>query len=121
MRPGEKVNGAARSRHAKNGAVSSGRRGGHSKASIEGIVQMSRGLGKRIQNDLQTRPEALLIAVGGASFLAGAILGSRLGRLILSAAIPFGIQHLVESEVAPRLQSYVKDLMHDDESSAAPS
>jgi hypothetical protein len=67
---------------------------------------------------METHPEALLVAVGGASFVAGALLGSRLGRILLSAAIPLGLQHLVESEVGPRIRSYVKDLLHDTDGGA---
>ncbi len=80
---------------------------------------MGRGLGSRVQRDMETHPEALLVAVGGASFVAGAVLGSRLGRILLSAAIPLGLQHLVESEVGPRLRSYVRELLHDGDSSAS--
>lgn len=112
MRSSEKVEGTPRARNGKsNGASSHGHGRRHAKASIQGVMKMGRGLSHRLQHDLETHPEALLVAVGGASFLAGAILGSRLGRLILSAAIPFGVQSLVESEVAPRLRSYVQDLL----------
>jgi len=119
MRSSEKVETTPRVRHAKaNGSPIHGR-GRHGKSSIQEIVKMGRGLGSRLQRDMGTHPEALLVAVGGASFLAGAVLGSRLGRIILSAAIPLGIQHLVESELGPRLRTYVQGLMSDGDSDAA--
>jgi hypothetical protein len=103
-----------RARHAKsNGSASHGPKGTHGKSSIQEIVKMGRGFGSRVQRDMETHPEVLLVAVGGASFLAGAVLGSKIGRIILSAAIPLGIQHLVESELGPRLRTYVQELMSD--------
>jgi hypothetical protein len=59
---------------------------------------------------MTARPGAVLLAVGGASFLAGAIVGSRLGRAILHAAIPVGLQYLVETELGPRLRTVLADL-----------
>jgi hypothetical protein len=113
MRPSEKVGVTPRTRHSRaNGSPMNGHRTGHAKASVQEIVKLGRSVSRRIQRDMGTHPEALLVAVGGASFLAGAILGSRLGRIILSAAIPFGLQHLVETELGPRLRTYVQELMH---------
>jgi hypothetical protein len=106
-----------RARHPKtNGSASKVQKGGHAKSPIQEIVKMGRGFGTRVQRDMETHPEVLLVAVGGASFLAGAVVGSRLGRILLSAAIPLGLQHLVESELGPRLRSYVRDLMSDGDS-----
>jgi hypothetical protein len=115
MQPSEKAERAPRTRHAKsNGApIHGSRKGSGAKSSIQEIVKMGRGFSSRVQRDMDTHPEALLLAVGGASFVAGAVLGSRLGRILLSAAIPLGLQHLVESEVGPRLRSYVKELLQD--------
>jgi hypothetical protein len=119
MKPSEKVEGAPRTRHAKNnGSPSNGHKSEHTRGSVHEIVKMGRGLGRRVQRDMETHPEALLIAVGGASFVVGAILGSRLGRLLLSAAIPLVLHHLVEGEVGPRLRGYVQDLLHGDDNAA---
>jgi threonine/homoserine efflux transporter RhtA len=62
---------------------------------------------------MDAHPVAVLAAVSGASFLAGAVLGSRFGRAILLAAIPFALERLVASELAPRLWSYMEGLMRE--------
>jgi hypothetical protein len=120
MPQSEKRDGSAKPRRAKsNGAKSNGHDLGKSNASIQEIVKLGRDLSERVQRDMETHPEALLVAVGSASFVAGAVLGSRLGRFVLSVAIPLGIQHLVASEVSPRIRTYVEELLRNDETPVA--
>jgi hypothetical protein len=114
MRQSERVESAAtpRTRHAKsNGTHTNGHRT-QAKSSLKDVVKLGRGLPRKLRRDMEAHPEALLATVGGASFLAGAILGSRIGRAILTAVIPFGLQHLVESELGPRLWIYVEGLLN---------
>jgi len=75
---------------------------------------MARTVQRKLRRDLQERPEIVLAAVAGASFVAGAVVGSRMGRLLLSALIPFGLQHLLTTQVAPRIAGYVAHWMDDD-------
>jgi hypothetical protein len=108
----DKADGSPRERHPKNhGSRSNGRANGSGKSPIKDFVTMGRGLPRRLHRDFEKHPEASLAVVGGASFLAGVILGSRLGRAVLSAAIPFGLQYLLESEHGPRLRAYAEDLL----------
>jgi hypothetical protein len=62
---------------------------------------------------MRERPELVLATVSGASFLAGALLGSRLGRAVLAALVPIAIQHAVEAELGPRLRAYMSGLFED--------
>jgi hypothetical protein len=73
--------------------------------SLREVIRRGRGLPQKLRRAVETHPEVALIAVGGVSFLAGVLLDSRLGRAVLSVAVPFGLQRLVESELAPRLWS----------------
>jgi hypothetical protein len=75
------------------------------------VVRMGRSLPRKVKREMTLRPEILLVTVGGVSFLAGAVLGSRLGRALLAAAIPIGLERLVSSEVAPKLVKYAKDML----------
>jgi hypothetical protein len=80
--------------------------------SLNDVFLMGRRLPRKVRRDLQAHPQATLAILGGASFLAGAIFGSRLGRTLLSVAIPFGVQRLLETEVGPRLRTYVDEWLH---------
>jgi hypothetical protein len=78
------------------------------------VVRAGRSLPRKVKREMALRPEILLITVGGASFLAGAVLGSRLGRALLAAAIPIGLERLVSSEFAPKLVSFAKGMLEKD-------
>jgi hypothetical protein len=83
------------------------------------VVRMGRSLPRKVKREMAIRPEMLLITVGGLSFLAGAVLGSRLGRALLAAAIPIGVERLVSSEVAPKLLKYAKGMLGDETETAS--
>jgi hypothetical protein len=87
--------------------------GAESPRSIDDLGRMARRAQRKVQRELQERPEVVLAAVAGASFIAGAAVGSRLGRLLLAALVPLGLQHVVATRLAPRLAAYVEQLMHD--------
>jgi hypothetical protein len=95
------VEGAQRARHVRsNGAASNGHGNRHAQASLGEVLEMVRGLPRRLHSNMDVHPVAVLAAVGGASFLAGAVLGSRFGRAVLFAAIPIALERLVASELA---------------------
>jgi hypothetical protein len=75
------------------------------------VVRMGRSLPRKVRKEMAIRPEILLVTVGGVSFVAGAVLGSRLGRALLAAAIPIGLERLVSSEVLPKLLKYAKEML----------
>jgi hypothetical protein len=81
------------------------------KTSMKNALKLGRGLPRRLMRDIEAHPEATLATIGGASFVAGMVLGSRIGRAILAAMIPSGIQYLFASELGPRLVAYVEDLI----------
>jgi hypothetical protein len=110
MLPRESVDGARRGarRVRSNGAAHASVPVG--KSSVAELVEMARRLPRKVQREMAARPVVVLATVGGAAFFAGAVLGSRLGRAVLFAAIPVGLQHLVETELGPRLWTYMADL-----------
>jgi hypothetical protein len=85
------------------------------------FVRLGRALPRKVRKEMSIRPEVVLVAVGGGAFLAGAILGSRLGRALLSAAIPIGLERLVTAELGPRLLSYAKEMWSDVDGEASES
>jgi hypothetical protein len=82
-------------RPAKTGSA---RRGAKAVASAptrgpaRGAVGFVRSLPKTIGAQLRAHPPEALAAVGAASFALGAVLGSRLGRLLLAVAVPFALK-----------------------------
>jgi len=86
---------------------------GDAPRSVEDVVRIARTTRRRIERELNDRPAVVLAAVAGASFVAGAAVGSRVGRILLSALIPFGLQQLLVSGVAPRIAAYVGQIMSE--------
>jgi hypothetical protein len=74
---------------------------------------MSQNLSRRIRREVAERPEIALATVSGASFLAGAFLGSRLGRAAVALLVPMGIRHFVETDLAPRAWAYLTTLLDE--------
>jgi hypothetical protein len=118
----ERVHGAPTRRRAKrNGTRHTKPTKTSARFSLREVVRRGRGLPQRLRLAVETHPEVALIAVGGVSFLAGVLLDSRLGRAVLSVAVPFGLQRLVESEIAPRIWRSALDAIRraTDEASVA--
>ena len=104
MHPRERVTGAPSRRTARrNGARGARPTKTFARLSLGEVVQRGRELPGRLRRAVETNPEVALIVVGGVSFVAGVLLDSRLGRAVLTVAVPFGLQRLVETELAPRL------------------
>jgi hypothetical protein len=83
--------------------------GGSKKPSIQEVLALFSDLPSRLHRAVETDPAAVLAVVGGASFLAGMVLGTRVGRAVLAAAIPIGLQQLVATKIAPWIRTYVDD------------
>jgi hypothetical protein len=62
---------------------------------------------------MKSHPTTVLAVVGGVSFGLGALLGSRLGRLALAAAIPLVVKRLLEGELGQGLAGYAEKLADD--------
>ena len=113
MQSNEKEGDVAPSRHPRSNGAHGGHRSHHGKPALEQWVGMGRRLPRKLRRDMETRPEAVLAAVAGASFLAGLLLGSRLVRSFLVAAVPAGIHHLVGSELGPHLWSRMQEVLRE--------
>jgi hypothetical protein len=114
--PSESAPNAARPRRARSSTRN------HDNGAWNGfsdVVRMGRSLPQKVKKEMAIRPEMLLVTVGGVSFLAGAVLGTRLGRALLAAAIPIGLERLVSSEVAPKLLKYAKEMLGNETKNGA--
>jgi hypothetical protein len=99
--------GAARSGH-ENGVSASHRA---SRRSFGDALRIAREMPAVARRELKARPMATLVAVGGISFLLGAVCGSRLARAALYAAIPYVITRLIEGEFGERLRQTGQELL----------
>jgi hypothetical protein len=87
------------------------RTNGHPTAkNLDELRRLGKTLPRKVRREMAERPELVLAAVAGVSFLAGATLGSRLGRAVLGAAIPIALERLVTGQLVPRLTKYAEDL-----------
>jgi hypothetical protein len=92
---------------------------GSARGSMRELIQIGRTLPGKLQRAMKTHPGTVLTALGGASFLAGVVLGSRLGRAALALSIPFALEQLIESDLGPRLWRSVEELMGEDHAGTA--
>lgn len=78
---------------------------------VRRVKRARRELMNRMQAEMRTRPEMTLATVGGVSFIAGALLGNRLGRAIMYAVVPYAISRVVKGQLGPKLQEYIQELI----------
>ncbi|MGH7440072.1 MAG: hypothetical protein ACRENE_30650 [Polyangiaceae bacterium] len=58
-------------------------------------------------------PATVLATVAGASFVAGAVIGSRLGRALLVALAPLGLSYAAKSGIGEDVRHWVADVLSD--------
>jgi hypothetical protein len=81
------------------------------------------GLGslpKRVKARFEANPVSSVAAVAAGSFVLGTLLGSRLVRLALAAAIPLAVERLFQGAVGEKLVAYARTVTGGAERSAAP-
>jgi ElaB/YqjD/DUF883 family membrane-anchored ribosome-binding protein len=97
------------------------KRNGHQKkAALRGerqhltdVVRLARELPRRAQAGMRDRPQTTLAAVAGASFVLGTLLGTRIIRAALYAAVPYAAVQVMKGELGEKLLSYASNLMHE--------
>jgi hypothetical protein len=86
---------------------------GQAHATNQSIVRFVRGLPRAIGVQMRTHPPETVAAVGAVSFALGAVVGSKLGRLMLAVAIPLAIKSAFEGEVARELGKYAQGFIRN--------
>jgi|SRR5580698_5999627 hypothetical protein len=89
---------------------------GQSEMSKEGLLRVVRSLPRTIGVQLRTHPPETVAAIGVVSFALGAVVGSRLGRLLLAVAIPIAVKSALEGEVVHTLEKYAQGFIRSIES-----
>jgi hypothetical protein len=80
---------------------------------LANVLHFGRDLPRNLQAQLKANPAAVLASVAGASFVLGALLSSKLCRLALAAAVPFGIQRLLNDGALNELGRVARELIAD--------
>jgi len=111
--------GVARRRGAPRNGTQNGSRDSHARPSFEELVELGRRLPDKLQRVMKTQPASVIVAVSGAAFLTGVVLGSRLVRAAVGLTIPFALQYLVESELGPRLWHVVASRLRETDAGLA--
>jgi hypothetical protein len=81
------------------------------RVSRPGVVGFVRELPKTLGVQLRAHPPQTALAIGAVSFALGAVLGSRLGRLMLAVAVPLALKSAFEGEAARELGKYARGLI----------
>jgi hypothetical protein len=88
---------------------------------LANILRRGWDLPRNLQAQVKANPAATLAGVAGASFVLGALLGSKLGRLAIAAAIPFGIQRLLNEGALKEIGRSARELIADIDSVKGPA
>jgi hypothetical protein len=98
----------------KNGESGSARvHNGHSSHEPRRTFRIDRALPRRIEAQMKSNPATLMAAVGVGSFVLGALLGSRLGRVALGAAIPYAIGRIFEGALGQKIADYAREMTEE--------
>lgn len=98
--------GSAGSSGSSSGSVTSGSASKSSKESassstehgvdIKKYLDDAKSMGKNLESQMSTRPYVVLGAVAGVSFVAGSLLGSRIGQLAVAIGIGYAATHFLQ-------------------------
>jgi hypothetical protein len=67
----------------------------------------AKSLGRSLESQMTTRPYVVLGAVAGGAFVAGSLLGSRIGQLAIAIGVGYAATRLLQD---PELKSEVRDI-----------
>jgi hypothetical protein len=77
------------------------------------MLRIGRDLPRTIRREMDERPAIVLATVAGTSFVAGAVLGSRIGRVLLATLIPIGAQYLMRTRLGPSMWQRIVEMIED--------
>ncbi|HTB79198.1 MAG TPA: hypothetical protein VK762_38405 [Polyangiaceae bacterium] len=78
---------------------------------LDRLREVGRNLGNQIDEQVRKRPYAVLGAAAGFGFVAGSILGSRLGQMLLAAGVGYAAKRVLGGDFGiERLQAELEKL-----------
>ncbi|MDP9033925.1 MAG: hypothetical protein M3O50_03900 [Myxococcota bacterium] len=88
---------AERERSAQGGQADEREQG--STIEIAKLRDVGRNLGSQLEEQTRKRPYVVVGAAAGVGFVAGSILGSRLGQLILAAGLGYALKNVFRGDL----------------------
>jgi ElaB/YqjD/DUF883 family membrane-anchored ribosome-binding protein len=78
---------------------------------VERLREVGKNLGGQVDDQVHKRPYVVIGAAAGAGFIAGSILGSRLGQVLLATGVGYAAKHLLGPDFGlDRLQAGLEKL-----------
>ncbi len=86
-------------------------REGRPRIEVDRLREVGRNLGDQLDEQVRKRPYVVLGAAAGVGFVAGSILGSRLGQVLLAVGVGYAAKHVLGGEFGlDRLQAGLERL-----------
>ena len=90
------------------------------RAQLNRLREVGRNLGGQFDDQVRKRPYVVLGAVAGVGFVAGSVLGSRLGQMLLAAGVGYVAKRVLGGEFGlERLQAGLERLTGEVDASAS--
>jgi hypothetical protein len=98
-------------RHPEPGSRSDSNAAARRPIELERLREVGRNLGSQIDEQVRKRPYTALGAAAGFGFVAGSILGSRLGQVLLAAGIGYAAKRVLGGDFGlDRIQAEIEKL-----------
>jgi hypothetical protein len=98
------------------GSAASGRR---ATRDLRAVWRAVSSLPGTLQSGMKTNPTAVLAGVGATTFVLGALCGSRVGRLLTTTLVGYGVRRLIEGPVAREVARYATQVMRNADARAS--
>ncbi len=106
------------SNHGSHASASAGKSGNgkgkyaHAIPSAKTVARMAKTAKKELKSQMEERPFATVAIVGGVTFALGALVGTRIGRLVIAAAVPLLVKRAFEGTLVADAEEFVRPLMN---------
>lgn len=93
------------------GYRSDSKTGGHHPLEVERLREVGRNLAGQLDEQVRKRPYVVLGAAAGFGFMAGSLLGSRLGQVMLAAGLGYAAKRVLGDDFGiERIQAEIEKL-----------
>jgi len=96
-----------------DGASDRGAAGSRATRDLHAVWRAVRSLPGTLQSGMKTHPTAVLAGVGAVTFVLGTLCGSRVGRLLTTTLVGYGVRRLIEGPVAREVARYATQVMRN--------